>query len=116
MPHIAQYAKYKVWVKPGSEMSFLYGNHLIKSGLGRITDNTPQVGVVFPHSACFSCAHAAAPSQYQGVVVYTMGDIPIGFGATARSTTDARRLDPTEIVVFHQCDAGEYLRSETELF
>jgi ribosome biogenesis protein Nip4 len=65
------------------------------AGLGRITDNTPQ---------------------YQGVIVYTMSDIPIGFGATARSTTDARRLDPTEIVVFHQADAGEYLRSENEMF
>lgn len=95
LPHIAPYAKYKVWVKPSSEMSFLYGNHILKAGLGRISDNTPQ---------------------YQGVIVYTMGDIPIGFGATARSTQDARRLDPAEIVVFHQADCGEYLRSENELF
>lgn len=29
--------------------------------------------------------------RYQGVIVYTMGDIPIGFGATARSTQDAVR-------------------------
>jgi 60S ribosome subunit biogenesis protein NIP7 len=32
LPHIAQYAKYKVWVKPSSEMSFLYGNHVLKAG------------------------------------------------------------------------------------
>ncbi len=42
LPHIAQYAKNKVWVKPSSEMRFLYGNHVLKAGLGRITDNTPQ--------------------------------------------------------------------------
>ena len=29
---LAQYAKYKVWVKPSAEMSFLYGNHITKSG------------------------------------------------------------------------------------
>ena len=32
----------QVWVKPGAEMSFLYGNHVLKSGLGRITENTAQ--------------------------------------------------------------------------
>lgn len=48
--------QYKVWVKPGSEQSFLYGNHILKSGLGRITEST---------------------TQYQGVVVYSMADVPL---------------------------------------
>lgn len=48
--------QYKVWVKPGAEQSFLYGNHVLKSGLGRITENT---------------------MQYQGVVVYSMADVPL---------------------------------------
>ena len=39
---LAQYAKYKVWIKPTAEMAFLYGNHIIKAGLGRITENTPK--------------------------------------------------------------------------
>lgn len=43
-------------MKPGGEQSFLYGNHIMKSGLGRITENT---------------------SQYQGVVVYSMADVPL---------------------------------------
>jgi 60S ribosome subunit biogenesis protein NIP7 len=47
----------QVWVKPSAEMSFLYGNHVAKSGLARITDATPQ---------------------YAGVVVYSMNDIPMG--------------------------------------
>src|SRR5690349_4909964 len=41
LDYLAQYAQFKVWVKPGAEMSFLYGNHILKSGLGRITENTP---------------------------------------------------------------------------
>uniref|UniRef100_A0A4W5L444 NIP7 nucleolar pre-rRNA processing protein n=1 Tax=Hucho hucho TaxID=62062 RepID=A0A4W5L444_9TELE len=53
---LAPYAKFKVWVKPGQEQSFLYGNHVLKSGLGRITENT---------------------NQYQGVVVYSMADVPL---------------------------------------
>lgn len=43
-------------MKPGAEQSFLYGNHVLKSGLGRITENT---------------------MQYQGVVVYSMADVPL---------------------------------------
>ncbi|XP_043291250.1 60S ribosome subunit biogenesis protein NIP7 homolog isoform X1 [Cervus canadensis] len=56
LDYLAPYAKYKVWIKPGAEQSFLYGNHVLKSGLGRITENT---------------------SQYQGVVVYSMADVPL---------------------------------------
>nr|XP_038041260.1 60S ribosome subunit biogenesis protein NIP7 homolog [Anas platyrhynchos] len=85
---------YKVWVKPGSEQSFLYGNHVLKSGLGRITENT---------------------AQYQGVVVYSMADVPLGFGVAAKSTQDCRKVDPMAIVVFHQADVGEYVRSEDTL-
>jgi len=38
-------------------MSFLYGNHILKAGLGRITENTPQ---------------------NTGVVVYNMAGTPLG--------------------------------------
>eukprot|EP00045_Choanoeca_perplexa_P022987 m.11548 g.11548 ORF g.11548 m.11548 type:complete len:90 (-) comp9842_c0_seq1:322-591(-) len=79
-------AQYKVWLKPAAEQSFLYGNHVIKSGLARMTENTPQ---------------------YQGVVVYNMNDVPLGFGATAKSTQECRTLDPAGIVVFRQADVGE---------
>jgi hypothetical protein len=90
----------KVWVKPNGEMPFLYGNHVLKAHLGRITEDTPE---------------------HQGVVVYSMNDVPLvnelcvshslsssvlvrvqGFGVTSRSTVDTRKLDPTAIVVFHQ--------------
>lgn len=94
LEYLAQYAKYKVWVKPNGEMPYLYGNHVVKAHLGRITEDTPE---------------------HQGVVVYSMSDQPLGFGVTARSTADTRKLDPTAIVVFHQADIGEYLRQEDTL-
>lgn len=108
-------------MKPGSEQSFLYGNHVLKSGLGRITENT---------------------AQYQGVVVYSMADVPLvsgwcsscafkgwglrkalshlpfipqGFGVAAKSTQECRKVDPMAIVVFHQADVGEYVRNEDTL-
>lgn len=72
--YLAQYAKYKVchysqldqgcnlqrrfqvWIKPNGEMPFLYGNHVLKAHLGRITEDTPE---------------------HQGVVVFSMNDIPL---------------------------------------
>lgn len=44
-----------------------------------------------------------------------------GFGVTARSTAEARKMDPTGIVTFRQGDVGEYLRevrisSSAEMF
>jgi len=91
---LAAHAKHKMWVKPTSEMSFLYGNHLLKSGLGRITENTPA---------------------NQGVVIFSMSDVPLGFGVAAKSTQDCRKLDPSAIVAFHQADVGEYLRAEDDM-
>jgi hypothetical protein len=77
----------QIWVKPSSEMQFLYGNNVLKSGLGRITENTPA---------------------YTGVVVYSMSDVPLGFGVTGKSTDECRTADPSSIVVFHQADVGEW--------
>jgi 60S ribosome subunit biogenesis protein NIP7 len=56
LDYLAQYATYKVWVKPNGEMPFLYGNHVLKAHVGRITQDTPE---------------------HQGVVVYSMSDIPL---------------------------------------
>ncbi|RIA95778.1 60S ribosome subunit biogenesis protein nip7 [Glomus cerebriforme] len=95
LDYLAQYAKYKIWIKPNGENTFLYGNHILKAHLGRITDDTPE---------------------HQGVVIYSMSDIPLGFGVTARSTVETRKLQPTDIVAFHQADIGEYLREQDTLF
>ncbi|KAK1073066.1 ribosome biosynthesis protein nip7 [Friedmanniomyces endolithicus] len=92
---VAPHARYKVWVKANGEMPFLYGGHVVKAHIGRWSEDCPE---------------------HQGVVVMSMSDTPLGFGVTARSTAEARRLDPTGIVTFRQADVGEYLREEDTLF
>ena len=77
-------------------MSFLYGNHVTKNGLARMTESTPQ---------------------YAGVVVYNMQDIPLGFGVAAQSTDHCQTLESTGNVVLHQADIGDYLRGlEDDIF
>ncbi|EFP01496.1 hypothetical protein GCK72_002280 [Caenorhabditis remanei] len=94
LDYLAPYAKFKVWLKPNAEQQFLYGNNILKSGIARMTDGTPT--------------HA-------GIVVYSMTDVPLGFGVSAKGTSDSKRADPTALVVLHQCDLGEYLRNESHL-
>jgi 60S ribosome subunit biogenesis protein NIP7 len=83
---LAKYAKYKIWVKPNGEQSYLYGNHIMKSHVLRITEDCPKNA---------------------GVVVYNVNDVPIGFGATAKSTIEVKDLEPTAIVTFNQADVGK---------
>ncbi len=79
----------QVWLKPSAEMQYLYGNNVLKSGLGRITESTPAKS---------------------GVVVLSMSDVPLGFGVTAKSTAECRGMDPTGVAVYHQADVGEARR------
>ncbi|TKA29735.1 60S ribosome subunit biogenesis protein nip7 [Salinomyces thailandicus] len=92
---LAPHARYKVWVKANGEMPFLYGGHVVKAHVGRWSEDCPE---------------------HQGVVVLSMGDTPLGFGVTARSAGEARRVEPTGVVVFRQADCGEFLREEESLF
>lgn len=95
LTYLAQYAKFKVWIKQNGEMPFLYGNHVLKAHIGRITENIPE---------------------HVGVIVYSMNDVPLGFGVSAKSTNETKNLAPTGIVAFRQGDIGEYLRDEDTLF
>lgn len=45
-----------MWIKPNGEMPFMYGNHIVKAHLGRITEDTPE---------------------HQGVVIFNMNDMPL---------------------------------------
>ncbi len=56
LEYLAPYAKYKVWVRPNGEMPLLYGNHVLKAHLGRMTEDTPE---------------------HQGVIIYSMADVPL---------------------------------------
>lgn len=94
LTYLAPYAQYKVWIKQSAEQQFLYGNNVAKSGLGRITESTPK---------------------FQGVIVNTMNDIPIGFGVAAKSTAECKLADALQTICFHQADIGEYIRNEDTL-
>jgi len=94
LDYLAKYCKYKVWVKPNGEQTYLYGNHVLKGHLARITENTPS---------------------NTGVVVFSITDIPLGFGMCMKTTQQCRDLDPTQVVVINQADVGEYLRSEDDI-
>lgn len=93
---LAKLSPSKVWVKAGGEQSFVYGNHVVKAHLRRVTDETPVNGGV--------------------VILSEIGEIPIGFGTAAKTVGDIRNAGPETIVVYHQADTGEYLRDEAELF
>jgi 60S ribosome subunit biogenesis protein NIP7 len=95
LPILAQHASQKIWVKANGEMPLLYGSHVLKAHIGRWSED---------------CA------EHQGVVMYSLQDTPLGFGITARSTAEARRLEPTGVAAFRQADCGEYLRDEDTLF
>ena len=95
LPILAEHARHKIWIRPNGVMPFLYGSNIVKAHVGRTGEDCPE---------------------HQGVVVCSMDDVPLGFGITARSTAEARRLDPTGIVCFRQADCGEYLRDEDALF
>ena len=91
---LAQFAKYKVWIKPSAEMALLYGHDVAKAGVARMTEGIPQ---------------------YAGVILYSMTNTPWGFGRANHTTEQCKDLDPTAIAVLHQADIGEYLRTEEEL-
>lgn len=88
---LSKYSKNKIWVKSSGEMPYLYGNHVIKAHIGRMTENIPQ---------------------YAPVCVYNLQDLSLGFGVAARGTLQTKELEPTAVVVFNQADTGEYLRTE----
>lgn len=93
LDYLAKFAKNKIWVKPQGEQAYVYGNHVIKAHVGRMTENI---------------------TQYAGVIIVSMNDMPLGFGVAAKSTLQAKDMDPTGVVVFNQSDLGEYLRNEDE--
>ncbi|RJE22382.1 hypothetical protein PHISCL_05285 [Aspergillus sclerotialis] len=76
---IAPHARYKVWIKSNGEAPYMYGGNVVKAHVGRWSEDIPE---------------------HSGVVVFNTSDTPLGFGVTARSTAEIRKLDPTAIAVF----------------
>lgn len=90
LDQLAKHCKFKIWLKPGGEQVFLYGNNVLKTHIARMTEGTPR---------------------YAGVVVFSLADVALGFGRTGRSTEESLKIQPHDIVLFHQADIGEYIRS-----
>lgn len=94
LDYLAQYCRYKVWIKDSAEQSYLYGNHILKAHVAKVSDDVPE--------------HA-------GAVVFSTNETPLGFVTTGKGAAEIQRMDPTGIVAFHQADIGEYLRNEDTL-
>jgi 60S ribosome subunit biogenesis protein NIP7 len=91
LDYLSKYARHRVWIKNNGEMAFLYGNHVLKHHIGRMTEDIPQ---------------------YAGVIIINMNDTPLGFGVASRGTLQTKDLEPTAVVIINQADVGEYLRTE----
>ncbi|KAJ5239203.1 60S ribosome subunit biogenesis protein NIP7 [Penicillium chermesinum] len=92
---IEKHARFKAWLKPNGVQPFLYGGSVVRAHIGRWSEDCPGS---------------------QGIVIYDMNDTPLGFGVTTRSTAEARKLEPTAMVIARQADCGEWLREEDTLF
>ena len=77
-------------------------------------DDTPLVSPSPPHPHPLICGERVEKGEEEaGAVILIHGltdGMYQGFGVTARSTAEARKLEPTGIVCFRQADVGEYLR------
>lgn len=58
----------------------MYGNHVLKAHLARITEGS---------------------AKNDGVIVYSMKGVPLGFGTLARSPEEFQLMDPTAIVAYN---------------
>ena len=90
---LAKYSTHKVWLKNSGEQNFLYGNHVLKAHIARISENT---------------------SKYSGVIVMNLNNVALGFGVLAKAAEELKTAEPSAIYVFNQADLGEYLRIESQ--
>jgi 60S ribosome subunit biogenesis protein NIP7 len=49
---LSRYAVHKVWIKASGEMSYMYGNHVLKAHIGRMTEDTPEHTGTMNSSRC----------------------------------------------------------------
>merc|ERR1712050_536611 len=81
-----------VWIKPKMELNFLQGNHIKKSQIIRISERIPT---------------------FKGVLILSISNIPLGYGIITKTTEEARKSDPSSIIVLHMADIGEYLKEQS---
>ena len=122
----------QIWVKASAEQQFLYGHHIMKSGLGRITENTPKWAFLKIWSLKF------LPSSGTRVWSCTAWlTCPLGLGWLQKPPRSAGTRTPWTLLhstrcrictadwhrksvdlifsQFFQADLGEYIRAEETL-
>jgi hypothetical protein len=96
LDHVAPYARFKLWIKPNGELPFLYGNHVLKAHVGRMSEDI---------------------EQYAGVVLYNMADVPlvrtrtphVGGESTVCARTHTRKHMQTYTHVHSRLDAHAHM-------
>jgi 60S ribosome subunit biogenesis protein NIP7 len=91
---LSSLALHKCWLKSNNEMGYLYGNHLLKSNILKLSDNI---------------------MENNGIIVYTHNNLPLGFGNSTKNLLDLKSLDLQSIIIINQADLGIYLRNENYL-
>lgn len=92
LTYLSHYCQHKLWIKASGEQSFVYGNHVLKAHISRLTDSLPR---------------------YSAVVVYTISkEIPLGMAVLSRDTSELANLPPTSVIAFNVAHIGEYLSIE----
>merc|ERR1719201_2915068 len=67
---LARLAQYRVWLKPSGEQHFVYGNHVVKAHLRRITEDAP-IGFGVVARSTEECQSLGA----EALVVYHQADV-----------------------------------------
>ncbi len=80
MEYLKKYTSRKVWLKTNGEQNFIYGNHVLKAHIARISEKA---------------------LKYEGVIVMNMENVALGFGVLAKSSEELKKCDPTAIFVFN---------------
>ena len=91
--------------------------HLLQSNLFKVLQShyPPPPPRKF-YCSFFTISENVGTPQYGGVIIYSLSDVPLGFGIAAQPTEYCKDLEPGANVVLHQGDIGEYLRIEDGLF
>ena len=80
LEYLQKFTSRKVWLKTNGVQNYIYGNHVLKAHIARISEKA---------------------LKYEGVIVMTMDNVPLGFGVLAKSSEELKRSDPTSIFVFN---------------
>ena len=107
-----------------STLERTWASQVLKAGLGRITENTPQCALdLLLRAVTHSALHRTIIcGRYQGVVVLSMSDIPLGAPCVEQCVTRARvqsaprrSLNSATCLVFQRLFSAVRVRHDREI-